>query len=251
MRRIRRVSTRRTLLPVLAAGVVISASALAQELVLYPDVVYTNATVVTVNDHEMNTNPGDIVQAIAVREGEIIALGSDEEIMRLTGPDTKVVDLGGKTVLPGFVETHVHPQGKAEANAREIFELRSTPEGYALSMDVGATADETMAKVAEAMDVLLANAEPDPDEWINISLVHSPELGFNIPADVSTLMSARRMVDVRISKSDITEIVPNYNFVLSSATSILDAPEKGIWYHITIGDHGESVYTKVVEFEGS
>lgn len=226
-----------------------NAQDLPAELVRYPDSIYMNAVVVTVDNHEMNTDPGTIVEAIALRDGEIMALGSDEEIVQLAGPSTEITDLGGKMVLPGFIETHVHPQGHAEAYARELFGLRSTPEGYALSMDVAATADETMAKVAEAMDVLLAHAEPSPDEWINISLVHDPELGYNIPADVSTLMSARNMVDVRISKEDITEIVPNYNFVLSSATSILDAPKKGIWYHVTVGEHGETVYTEIVKFD--
>jgi hypothetical protein len=97
------------------------------------------------------------------------------------------------------------------------------------------------------MEVLLNTAEPAPDEWINISIVHNPELGFATPADVSTLMSAPRLTDVQISKEDLSEIVPNYPFVLSSATSILDAPEKNVWYHITVGPDGQPIHEKVVE----
>lgn len=219
------------------------------EVLQFADSVYINATIVTLDDHEMNSNPGTIVEAMAIRDEIIMGLGSNDEMLRMAGPDTEVIDLQGKTVLPGIVESHVHPMGASESNAREIYKLRNTPKGYALSMDVGATPDETMAKVARAMDVLLAAVTPESDDWINISLVHNPELGFATPADVSTLMSAPRLADVNITKEDITEIVPNYPFVLSSASSILDAPEKNVWYHITAGPDGQPVEERVVEFK--
>jgi hypothetical protein len=224
-------------------------SSLPSEILRYADAVYVNATIMTLDDHEMNSNPGTIVQAMAIRDEVIIGLGSEAEIMRMAGPNTKVVDLQGKMVIPGIVESHVHPMGAALDIAREKFNLRSTPEGFALSMDVAANPDETMAKVARAMELLLSNVTPAPEEWINISLVHNPELGFASPADVSTLMSAPRLSDVSISKSDISEIVPDYPFVLSSASSILSAPEKNVWVHITVGPNGEEIYENVVELE--
>jgi hypothetical protein len=227
----------------------VSAQSLPPEILLYADTVYVNATIVTLDDHAMNDNPGTIAEAMAVRDEVIIAIGKKDDILKMAGPKTKVVDLQGKTVLPGIVESHVHPMGEAEKYAREIFKLRNTPEGYALDLDVGATEDETMAKVAKAMEVLLANTKPKPEDWINISLVHNPELGFATPADVSTLMSAPRLTDVSITKEDVSEIVSDYPFVLSSASSILDAPKKNIWYHITVGPDGQPVTTPVVELK--
>lgn len=224
-------------------------STLPPEIIQYADKVFVNATIVTLDDHEMNADPGTIVQAMAIRDEVIIGLGTNEAMLKMAGPETKVVDLQGKMVIPGIVESHVHPMGSAASIAREKYKLRSTPEGYALSMDVAATPDETMAKVARAMELLLANAEPTPEEWINISLVHNPELGFASPADVSTLMSAPRLADVEISRSDISEIVPDYPFVLSSASSILSAPEKNVWVHITVGPNGEPVTKTVVELK--
>jgi hypothetical protein len=225
----------------------VSAQTYPSEVMRFADSVYVNATIVTLDDHEMNSNPGTIVQAMAIRDEMIMALGSNDEMMRMAGPNTEIIDLLGKTVLPGIVESHVHPMGAAERNAREIYNLRNSPEGYALDMDVAASSDETMANVAEAMQLLLSVVEPGPDEWINISIVHNPELGFATPADVSTLMSAPRLVDVQITKEDLSEIVPNYPFVLSSATSILSAPEKNVWYHITVGPNGQPVEEKVVD----
>ena len=224
-------------------------STLPAAVIQYADAVYINSTIVTLDDHEMNANPGTIAQAMAVRDERIIGLGTNEEMLKYAGPETKVVDLLGKMMIPGIVESHVHPQGAALNIAREKYKLRSTPEGFALSMDVGANPDETMAKVAKAMELLLANAEPTPEEWINISLVHNPELGFASPADVSTLMSAPKLADVAINKSDISEIVPNYPFVLSSASSILSAPEKNVWVHITRGPDGEPVVKTVVKLQ--
>lgn len=224
-------------------------STLPPEIIRYADSVYINATIMTLDDHDMNSNPGTIVQAMAIRDEVIIGLGSEEEIMKMAGPNTRVVDLHGKMVIPGIVESHVHPMGAALNIARQKYNLRSTPEGFALSMDVAENPDETMAKVARAMELLLANVQPEADEWINISLVHNPELGFASPADVSTLMSAPRLADVSITKSDISEIVPDYPFVLSSASSILDAPEKNIWVHITVGLNGEEVIKRIVELE--
>ena len=227
----------------------LSAQSLPPEIVQYADTVYVNATIVTLDDHAMNNNPGTIAQAMAVRDEVIIALGTSDAMMKMAGPETKIVDLQGKTVLPGIVESHVHPMGAAEQYAREIFKLRNTPEGFALDLDVGANEDETMAKVAKAMEVLLANAQPKPEEWINVSLVHNPELGFATPADVSTLMSAPKLTDVSITKEDVTEIVSDYPFVLSSASSILNAPTKNAWYHITVGPDGQPITKLVVELK--
>lgn len=223
---------------------------LPPEIVRYADVVYVNARIVTLDEHEVNSDPGTIAEAMAVRDAIIIGLGSDDEMLRMAGPDTEIVDLKGKTVLPGIVESHVHPMGESERFAREEFKLRNTPEGYVLRMDIAATPDETMAKVAQAMDLLLAHATPTPDEWLNIELLHAPELGFATPASVSTLMSAPQLSDVRITKSDISEIVPNYPLVLSSATGIMDAPKDNIWFHITVGPDGQPITTEVVALQG-
>jgi predicted amidohydrolase YtcJ len=46
--------------------------------------------------------------ALAVSEGRILALGPDGEIRRHAGPDTRIVDAGGRELLPGFIESHLH-----------------------------------------------------------------------------------------------------------------------------------------------
>jgi predicted amidohydrolase YtcJ len=53
--------------------------------------------------------PAGVVQAMAVRRGVIVALGSDAGMANLRGPKTQQIDLGNSTVLPGLHDVHVHP----------------------------------------------------------------------------------------------------------------------------------------------
>jgi predicted amidohydrolase YtcJ len=66
------------------------------------DLIIRDAHIVTVDPKF------SIAQAAAVRDGKFIAVGSDAEAMETAGPNTRVVDMHGKTVLPGFNDTHVH-----------------------------------------------------------------------------------------------------------------------------------------------
>jgi predicted amidohydrolase YtcJ len=50
-----------------------------------------------------------IHQAIAVKDGRILRVGSDEDVLKTKGERTEMVDLGGKTVVPGLIDSHVHP----------------------------------------------------------------------------------------------------------------------------------------------
>jgi hypothetical protein len=64
--------------------------------------IYTDGTIVTVNDAQATA------EAIAVKDGKILAVGAKDEILKLRGASTQVVSLGGKTMLPGFIDAHGH-----------------------------------------------------------------------------------------------------------------------------------------------
>jgi len=70
-----------------------------------PDLIFVNGTVYTVDAARR------WVQAVAVREGRIAAVGSDEQIRAAAGPSTEAIDLRGRMLLPGFQDAHVHPPG--------------------------------------------------------------------------------------------------------------------------------------------
>ncbi len=105
------------------------------------DSIFYNGTIYTVDD----SNPQ--VEAVAVKNGMIMATGSKAEIMKLQGDDTEMVDLQGQTMTPGFIESHAHMMGV----------------GYnKLELDLMyvKTYDELVEKVAEAVE------KAQPGDWI-------------------------------------------------------------------------------------
>ena len=66
------------------------------------DVVYTNGRIYTVN----KTQPW--AEAVAIKRGKFIAVGTTADIEKLKGDNTKIVDLGGKFAMPGLHDQHVH-----------------------------------------------------------------------------------------------------------------------------------------------
>ena len=64
--------------------------------------LYFNGNVITVNNKE------EVVQAVAIEDGKIIKVGTNEEILSLKDNNTEVIDLEGKTMLPGFIDPHGH-----------------------------------------------------------------------------------------------------------------------------------------------
>jgi predicted amidohydrolase YtcJ len=66
------------------------------------DWVLTNGQILTVDDDF------SIVEAIAIKDGRILATGSDEQMLDYVGPNTEQTDLSGQTVIPGLIDNHMH-----------------------------------------------------------------------------------------------------------------------------------------------
>lgn len=67
------------------------------------DTVYTNGKIYTVN----KVQPW--AEAVAIKDGKFLVVGSNAEVKAVTGEGTEVVDLGGKFVMPGIIDLHTHP----------------------------------------------------------------------------------------------------------------------------------------------
>ncbi len=69
------------------------------------------------------------VEALAVRDGRVAAIGGDRDVRPLVGPSTRVIGLRGRTVTPGFGDAHVHPPMAGLARIRcELHDLRGREE---------------------------------------------------------------------------------------------------------------------------
>ena len=105
------------------------------------DQVFINGIVYTVDEAKPQ------VEAVAVKDGLILAVGTTEEIQKFVGTGTEVIDLEGKTMTPGIIESHAHLMGIGY-NKLEI-DLMGVK-----------TYEELIQKVAEAAAVA------KPGDWI-------------------------------------------------------------------------------------
>ena len=80
-------------------------TSLPAEVIAYADTVFYNGKVLTVD------NDFTIAQAVAVRDGKFLAVGTSDRIVAMAGPETRRIDLQGKTVIPGILDIHQHPIG--------------------------------------------------------------------------------------------------------------------------------------------
>src|SRR5215467_12270361 len=110
----------------------------------YADVIFTNGKIVTVDKNF------SIAQALAIKDGKLIAVGTNAEAMALRGPSTKILDLAGKTVIPGLQDSHIHFRNLGE--------------------DVTYEADLTFAKNAQEIVKAVSDVKDKrnvkPGEWI-------------------------------------------------------------------------------------
>ena len=69
--------------------------------------IFTNGNVITLDDNH------GTVRALAIAEGKILAVGSEADILKHRGEGTELINLEGKTLMPGFVDAHSHLSGVA------------------------------------------------------------------------------------------------------------------------------------------
>ncbi len=68
----------------------------------YPRIILFNGTIATQN------NKAPFAQAVAVGKGKTLAIGRNQEVLNLATKDTEKIDLKGRLVIPGFIDTHIH-----------------------------------------------------------------------------------------------------------------------------------------------
>ncbi|MDX1980651.1 MAG: amidohydrolase [Bryobacteraceae bacterium] len=115
------------------------------------DLILHNGKIVTVNAGF------EVVQAVAVRGERILAAGSNEAMMRRKGPSTRLIDLKGKTVLPGLMDSHTHAVDAAM---------------YEFDHDIG-----DMETIADVLAYFRSRAKVVPKgEWITLRQVFMTRL---------------------------------------------------------------------------
>jgi predicted amidohydrolase YtcJ len=127
------------------------------------DVIYLNAKVVTVNASFQ------IAQAVAVADGRVVGVGSDAQMRTLAGPRTRLVDLGGQPLLPGFVDNHIHLGGPLQPWKHGAM-IEAVPDWLRGADDVEALVTALKAKAATTPEGEWITGELAREEWPNAEL---------------------------------------------------------------------------------
>ncbi|WP_027186307.1 amidohydrolase [Desulfovibrio inopinatus] len=112
------------------------------------DVIYFGGPIVTM------VSDGAQVEALAVADGNIVATGSKKDVMALKGDETKLVDLKGKTLMPGFIDPHSHVS--LQSAKFSTVNLDPVPIG-----DVKSIAD-----IQRKLREYIAKEKPAPGKWV-------------------------------------------------------------------------------------
>ncbi len=137
-----------------------SAQTLPAELVRYADFVFYNGPILTVD-----TDQGDftVAQAVAIRDGKILAVGTRDRVLGLAGPETTRFDLNGRALIPGVINTHVHPNRFAVRNFGQHL-LRS----YREQVGSGSISEWTTKEAVQRQIQRIVNQAGPNVQWITI-----------------------------------------------------------------------------------
>lgn len=109
------------------------------------DAIWFNGPIITIDDQHPNA------QAVAVKDGKILAVGDKQRVLKNQGPATQMLDLKGATLLPGFIDPHGHVSmvGFQAASAN----LLPPPDGATTASQASANPARLRAAVADPQAV--------------------------------------------------------------------------------------------------
>jgi predicted amidohydrolase YtcJ len=125
----------------LTLGLLTATTAFAQPA----ETILQNGKIISADDK------AHVYQALAVRDGKIIALGRSNDMKKWQGAQTKVIDLQGKTVIPGLIDSHMHAIRAALSYSKEVHWFGLT------------SIEAALAKLKQAA------AQAKPGEWLIVA----------------------------------------------------------------------------------
>ncbi len=180
-----------------------------------PELIVVNARIVTVDDASFDSNPGTIAEAMAIRDGRIVAVGNNAQIRAMAGGATQVMDLKGKMVLPGFIMTHEHPSDWDMTNPYLVQKV--IPEDVAIHIFLQGPAEQQLTQMEQRMREAVQRAQPG--QWIRAVLSFGENYEFY--HEVRSWFSAGHghpyKHEPRILKAHLDAIAPNNPVTVRSA----------------------------------
>ena len=196
-----------SLLVFCSAATAVWSQTLPPEVVSYPEIIVHNGKIYTMDDKSNTANAGTIVEALAIRDGKILLTGNNKQILSLRGPQTRVIDAKGRTVVPGIIDTHSH-----------LFDYAMDSLGEASPrLRVRAQPNETWASIKQkALEVIAQEVKKrKPGEWIALDLPREA-IGQNGKPMDAVQAAMRNQV---VTRAEMDKISPNNPVYIRTRTS--------------------------------
>jgi predicted amidohydrolase YtcJ len=165
----------------LVAGVLLFSSGIAAQ---QADIVLHNGKILTV-DRNFTTAEG-----IAITGNKISAVGSSQSVLQQAGPNTLKIDLKGRTVVPGLIDTHLHITGPG-AYASPISD--ATRRSFTLDWRAVNTKQDVLNQIRSVME----RYKPPSGDWLSFG-----NRGADTPAKIKILYD-------ELNANDLTSVLPN------------------------------------------
>jgi len=206
------------------------------ELVHYPETIVTNGVIYTMDNKELlSSNPGSIVQSIVIRQGKVFAMGSNLDMMKLKGPRTRIIDVKGKTVIPGIIETHVHPE--STMNAVRLYESErdaySLPPGMHTAILLPSNDPQD---TYDAIQRLVDQYPPETGEWVHIRLIENEDTDY---PDIGSLTNG--IYNDLFTMDGLSGPLPNNPATLSSGSGPSAIVQPGLIVRVRLASDGKAV----------
>jgi predicted amidohydrolase YtcJ len=215
----------------------------SQEILL-ADTIVTNGNIITMDNKEILSNdPGTIVEAMAIRDGHILALGSNQEILEFIKPGTRVIDVMGKTVIPGFIETHVHPE--STMNNVELYADERDAYSWAPGLHMAITIEQEGSATLDKLRQILDEFPPESGEWIHVYMIPNEDTDY---PDIGAL--TKGIYDNYITMDEFTMAVPDNPATLGSGTGQSIVRQEDVVVRVRLAADGKSI-SEVLKVPGN
>jgi len=165
------------------------------------DLIFFGGDILTMDDNQ------SVVEAIAVEDGRITAIGTKENIIKLRTWKTKIVNLQGKTLMPGLIEAHCHPI--ATAVLSQVVNISGFT--YNSRAEIMATIGAAVEKASPGKWVLAFGWDPVlVKDLRNPTLAELDSISTEVPIFILTQMMHQAFVNNAVYKAaEITKETPD------------------------------------------
>ncbi len=175
------------------------------QVISYADMVIHNGKVVTMDDATTNQVVGTIGQAMAMRDGKILAVGNNADMMLYAGPKTTKIDLRGRTVIPGIMDSHTHIHNNAVSRY-----AKEHPEMMAAVSRQFSVAGKDYGELRKGIEIVLKEnmANAPKDQWAYINLPTGGNSGLGI--------GPKFLQERGITRADLDKLAPENPVMIQS-----------------------------------